>query len=98
MDLWDVMGGPRYHATRGILVRDRAPPAREALAEVSVSRLRPILMSVTTAVFGMAPLAIGGSSGAELYQGLAAVVVGGLIVSSDATPPVSTGSRSSRGC
>jgi len=56
-------------------------PQREALAEASLSRLRPILMSVTTTVFGMAPLAIGGSSGAELYQGLAAVVVGGLILS-----------------
>jgi HAE1 family hydrophobic/amphiphilic exporter-1 len=56
-------------------------PRREALAEASLSRLRPILMSVTTTVFGMAPLAIGGSSGAELYQGLAAVVVGGLILS-----------------
>ncbi|NQU48795.1 MAG: efflux RND transporter permease subunit [Planctomycetes bacterium] len=54
---------------------------REALRTASLTRLRPILMSVTTSVCGMLPLAIGTGSGSELYQGLAAVVVGGLIVS-----------------
>lgn len=54
---------------------------REALSSAARSRLRPILMSVTTTVFGMLPLAIGQGAGAELYQGLAAVVVGGLLVS-----------------
>ena len=54
---------------------------RAALKDASISRLRPILMSVVTTVFGMLPLAIGGASGAELYQGLAAVVVGGLVLS-----------------
>ena len=54
---------------------------REALAAAARTRLRPILMSVTTTVCGMLPLAIGRGAGAELYQGLAAVVVGGLLVS-----------------
>ncbi len=54
---------------------------RKALAESSRTRLRPILMSVTTSVFGMLPLAVGSGTGAELYQGLAAVIVGGLVVS-----------------
>jgi len=54
---------------------------REALAESAKSRLRPILMSVTTTVMGMLPLAIGGGAGAELYQGLGAVIVGGLMLS-----------------
>ena len=55
--------------------------ARKALAESARSRLRPILMSVITTVFGMLPLALGGGAGAELYQGLGAVIVGGLLVS-----------------
>ena len=55
--------------------------ARLALAESARSRLRPIMMSVITTVFGMLPLALGGGAGAELYQGLGAVIVGGLLVS-----------------
>ncbi|TDJ77987.1 MAG: efflux RND transporter permease subunit [Planctomycetota bacterium] len=54
---------------------------RLALAESARSRLRPILMSVITTVTGMLPLALGGGAGAELYQGLGAVIVGGLLVS-----------------
>ncbi|MBI1382175.1 MAG: MMPL family transporter [Planctomycetaceae bacterium] len=54
---------------------------RPALAESAKSRLRPILMSVITTVMGMLPLAIGGGAGAELYQGLGAILVGGLLVS-----------------
>jgi HAE1 family hydrophobic/amphiphilic exporter-1 len=54
---------------------------RHALAESARSRLRPILMSVITTVTGMLPLALGGGAGAELYQGLGAVIVGGLLVS-----------------
>lgn len=54
---------------------------RPALAESAKSRLRPILMSVITTVMGMLPLALGGGAGAELYQGLGAILVGGLLVS-----------------
>jgi HAE1 family hydrophobic/amphiphilic exporter-1 len=54
---------------------------RRALAESASTRLRPILMTVITTVAGMLPLAAGGGSGAELYQGLGAVIVGGLVVS-----------------
>ncbi|RMH02988.1 MAG: efflux RND transporter permease subunit [Planctomycetota bacterium] len=62
-------------------LRQRGMERRRALAEAAESRLRPILMSVTTSVFGMLPLAALPGAGAELYQGLAAVVVGGLVVS-----------------
>jgi multidrug efflux pump subunit AcrB len=55
--------------------------ARRALAESVRSRLRPILMTVTTTVMGMLPLAVKGGAGAELYQGLGAVIVGGLVFS-----------------
>ncbi|QDU69166.1 efflux RND transporter permease subunit [Engelhardtia mirabilis] len=54
---------------------------RRALSLSAQSRLRPILMSVITTVTGMVPLALGGGAGAELYQGLASILVGGLVVS-----------------
>ncbi len=54
---------------------------RSALARSCKTRLRPILMTVITTVAGMLPLALGQGSGAELYQGLAAVITGGLVAS-----------------
>src|SRR5690606_34363260 len=43
-------------------------------------RLRPILMTTLTTVFGMLPLAIGMGQGSEMMQPLAIAVVGGLSV------------------
>ena len=54
---------------------------RRALVESARSRLRPICMTVVTTVVGMLPLALGGGAGAELYQGLGAIIVGGLMLS-----------------
>jgi hydrophobic/amphiphilic exporter-1 (mainly G- bacteria), HAE1 family len=54
---------------------------RVALATSAKTRLRPILLTVITTIAGTLPLALGQGSGAELYQGLAAVITGGLSVS-----------------
>ncbi len=67
------------HQTNNFQVEGMA--RRQALAEATRTRLRPILMSVSTTVMGMLPLAFGGGAGAELYQGLGAVIVGGLFFS-----------------
>jgi HAE1 family hydrophobic/amphiphilic exporter-1 len=53
----------------------------EAIQEAVRNRIRPIFMSVSTSVFGMAPLVLFPGAGSELYRGLGAVVLGGLIVS-----------------
>ena len=45
------------------------------------TRVRPILMSSLTSVGGMIPLVLLPGAGSELYRGLGAVVVGGLLVS-----------------
>jgi len=49
-----------------------------AIEQAVRQRVRPIFMSTITSVLGMAPLAVGSGSGAELYNGLGAAVVGGL--------------------
>ena len=54
---------------------------REAVETAVRLRLRPILMSTTTSVFGMMPLLVLPGAGTELYRGLAAVIVGGMAVS-----------------
>ncbi|MFT7462076.1 MAG: HAE1 family hydrophobic/amphiphilic exporter-1 [Pseudohongiellaceae bacterium] len=54
---------------------------RRALALSARTRLRPILMAAMTTISAMIPLAMGGGAGAELYQGLGAIIVGGLTLS-----------------
>ena len=54
---------------------------REAIAKSVETRVRPILMSTLTSVGGMLPLVLMPGSGSELYRGLGAVVVGGLVIS-----------------
>ena len=54
---------------------------REAVEEAILLRLRPIMMSTLTSIFGMLPLIIISGAGTELYRGLACVIVGGMMVS-----------------
>ncbi len=54
---------------------------REAVETAVRLRLRPILMSTTTSLFGMMPLLLLPGAGTELYRGLAAVIVGGMAIS-----------------
>jgi len=53
----------------------------EALVEAGKERLRPILMTTIAMVFGMLPLAIASGASAESKNGLAWVIIGGLISS-----------------
>jgi multidrug efflux pump subunit AcrB len=54
---------------------------RDAVESAVRLRLRPILMSTTTSIFGMLPLMLMPGAGSELYRGMAAVIVGGMLVS-----------------
>lgn len=56
-------------------------PRRLAVEQAVRLRLRPILMSTLTSIFGMLPLLLVPGAGSELYRGLAAVIVGGMTVS-----------------
>lgn len=63
------------------LIRIEKKEIRKSISEAVQTRVRPILMSTTTSVFGMLPLVIFPGEGSELYRGLGSVVIGGLIVS-----------------
>ena len=54
---------------------------REALIDGAETRVRPILMTALTTMFGLVPLALGLSEGALLSAALATVVIGGLLTS-----------------
>jgi len=53
----------------------------DAVEQAVRMRLRPILMSTLTSICGMLPLLLIPGAGAELYRGIAAVIVGGMCVS-----------------
>jgi multidrug efflux pump subunit AcrB len=54
---------------------------RKAVEQAVHLRLRPILMTTLTSIFGMLPLLLMPGAGTELYRGMAAVIVGGMAVS-----------------
>jgi len=54
---------------------------RDAVESAVRLRLRPILMGTMTSIFGMLPMMLIPGSGTELYRGMAAVIVGGMLVS-----------------
>ncbi|HEY2610624.1 MAG TPA: efflux RND transporter permease subunit [Reyranella sp.] len=63
------------------LERNQQRPAKEAIHEAAVVRLRPIMMTTAAAVLGAMPLAIGIGQGASLRQPLGITVMGGLLLS-----------------
>ena len=54
---------------------------RDAVTDAVASRTRPIMMSMVTTVFGLSPLVFTPGSGTELYRGLGAIVLFGLLFS-----------------
>jgi HAE1 family hydrophobic/amphiphilic exporter-1 len=64
-----------------LLRREQKMSVNEAVIEAGRLRLRPILMTASTTVLGLTPLALGIGTGAEIQAALARVVIGGLIAS-----------------
>ncbi len=61
--------------------RQKGIPAREAIFEACLLRLRPILMTTLASLLGALPLMLGTGVGSELRHPLGLTMVGGLIVS-----------------
>jgi HAE1 family hydrophobic/amphiphilic exporter-1 len=73
----------------GILLVDYANTAREqrglsardAITEAGPRRMRPVLMTQLATVFGMIPVAISVSQGAEFRNGMGVLLIGGILSS-----------------
>ncbi|HET6802273.1 MAG TPA: MdtB/MuxB family multidrug efflux RND transporter permease subunit [Casimicrobiaceae bacterium] len=61
--------------------REEGKPAREAIRQAALLRLRPILMTTMAALLGALPLMLGTGVGSELRHPLGITMVGGLLVS-----------------
>lgn len=62
-------------------LKEEGRPFREALVIAGKGRLRPILMTTLSMVFGMLPIALATGTAAEWKNGLAWVIIGGLLSS-----------------
>jgi len=62
-------------------LREEGRTVTEALIEAGKERLRPILMTTLSMIFGMLPIALATGAGVEFKKGLAWVIIGGLTTS-----------------
>jgi multidrug efflux pump subunit AcrB len=60
-------------------MRENGARPQAAVRKAVDSRLRPVLMSTITTIFGLAPLVFLPGAGTELYRGLGAIVLFGLL-------------------
>ncbi len=68
-----------HHALH--LIRNEGFGLNDAVADGVRARIRPIFMTTLTTIFGLLPLVLFPGAGSELYRGLGAVVLGGLLIS-----------------
>ena len=66
-------------------LRSRGLPMAEVVVEGARRRLRPVLMTASTAAVGLAPLLFATGPGSEIQRPLAIVVIGGLITATTLT-------------
>lgn len=60
-------------------MREQGIPKRDAIMESAGNRLRPVIMTALTTIFGMSTMAFGSGMGSDMAQPMAVVVIGGLI-------------------
>jgi multidrug efflux pump subunit AcrB len=63
------------------LLVERGSSVVQAAVAAGKSRLRPVLMTSLTTVFGMVPMAMGLGEGSEIWQPMGVAVIGGLTFS-----------------
>jgi cobalt-zinc-cadmium resistance protein CzcA len=61
-------------------LQDQGLPVRQAILQGAELRLRPVVMTSLTAIFGLLPAALADSIGSQAQRPLALVIVGGMLV------------------
>jgi HAE1 family hydrophobic/amphiphilic exporter-1 len=62
-------------------LRERGRPLFDAVLEAGPVRMRPVLMTAASTIFGMLPLALGRGDGSEWRSPMAMIAIGGLAAS-----------------
>jgi HAE1 family hydrophobic/amphiphilic exporter-1 len=94
----DVMGQIAFLMLMGIVMkngillvdytntlRERGRELRQAVLEAGPVRLRPVLMTAASTIFGMLPLAVGTGDGSEWRGPMGVIAIGGLAASTALT-------------
>ncbi len=77
-----VVNNPILIVERAVTnLRERSMDVLDAVTEAVRIRLRPVMMSMVTTVAGLSPLVFNPGAGTELYRGLGAIVLFGLLFS-----------------
>ena len=63
------------------ILLSRGKEVREAVVTSGRQRLRPVLMTTLTTIFGMLPMALSRTTGSELWSPLSIAIIGGLSIS-----------------
>jgi HAE1 family hydrophobic/amphiphilic exporter-1 len=66
-------------------MREDGMPISEAVLESVRTRIRPIFMTTLGGLAGLLPLVLAPGAGSELYRGIGAVLLGGLLLSTMVT-------------
>ncbi len=61
-------------------LRSRGMPMREAILEAGPTRLRPVLMTSLSLIFGLLPVALATAHGGEVRSPMAVAVIGGMVL------------------
>ena len=64
------------------LLRSRGMNIHDAIVNAGSRRLRPVLITSLTTLFGLLPLAIGKGSGGEMWQPFGITAMGGMLLAS----------------
>lgn len=94
----DVMGQIAFLMLMGIVMKNgillvdytntlraRGLGPREAVLQAGPTRMRPVLMTAVSTIFGMLPVAFGSGDGSEWRSPMATVAIGGLVASTALT-------------
>lgn len=76
-----VNNGILYVDTANMLIREQHMEIEDALSRSGSLRLRPILMTTLTTILSMVPMGLGIGDGTVIMQGMALIIIGGLITS-----------------
>ena len=74
-----------FHRRREAGALRTADDLAEAVRTGAVERLRPVMMTLTAIIAGLAPILWGGGAGADVMKRIAAPIVGGMVTATGLT-------------